>query len=244
MAGKVEFFNPTDPFGLEDWEVQKGPNPSLEKQRASALDRNGDEFAHVQFGAKMSGTCEYVAKKFTGTLAVPPAGLIKDGWHVDSATVSYTLNGYPTLSISCHKHVDGTADANCREYAPTFSVPARAIGAPTTLPDASGSGSVFGLSTSAKIGVRSMTLSWTCNHVDEDANDGGHFASDNYDGSETLSVDFTGNADPSTDWTLDDDWTDDTVAHGGGNTEASTTSLSASHHIAHTSDTGTSEATA
>ena len=48
MAGSVKFFDCTDPFSLADWEVQQGPNPTLTKQRASALNKEGDEFRKKQ----------------------------------------------------------------------------------------------------------------------------------------------------------------------------------------------------
>lgn len=243
MSGKVKFFDATDPFGLADWEVQGGPNPNRTKQRAGALNKHGNEFAHAQFGTQDSGSVTYIAKKFTGFLTVPNVGHIANGWHIDSWTVTYNQKGYPSLSINCHKHISGTVDANCREYAPSFKVPARAIGIPTVIHASTGEGVVFGLAEGAVVGIRGMTLSMSLGgHVDEDDNEGNHFASDNYDGQESISVEFTGDVDPAADFTLDGDWTDDNLSRGGGNTVVSTTSLTATHHIAHVDGTGTAEA--
>ena len=75
----------------------------------------------------------------------------------------------------------------------------------------------------------------------KDAANGAHFASDNYDGSETIQVDFCGDVDPETDYTLNSDWTDDTFAKNQGNTVATTSSLTASHHVANVEGTGTTD---
>lgn len=236
MAGQVKFFVADDPFNLTDWEVQNGPNPNRTKTRAGALTKDGDEFHHAQCGANDAGTITYTAKKFTGFLTVPAAGAVADGWHIDSGSVTYNQKGFPTLTLNVHKHVDGNEDANCRTYVPSFKVPAVAIGIPTSIPLATAQGQVtdvFKLSTSAVVGIRGMSLAWGCNHVDEDDNKGDHFAGDNYDGNETLNVEFTGEVDPEEDYTLHADWTDDNLARNGGNTVASTTSLTATHHIPH-----------
>ncbi len=226
MADRLEFFGPVDPFGLTSWEIQNGPNPSTEYQRASALGSDGDEIAFTQYGGKSSGTCEYVAKVATGTLTIPNVGSVKNGWHIDSVQVSYSQTEWPKLSISCHKHVSGVEDSACREYAPSLTFPARLIGVPTSLGDA------FSVTTGTTVGLRSIQYQLQCNHVEVENNEGGNLAGDNYDGTETLSVEFTGSVEP-TAWTLGEKWTADTVAKSQSNTEATTTSLSATHHIAH-----------
>ena len=244
MAGAVKFFEASDPFSLTDWEVQNGPNPSLVKQRASALNKSGDEFKHGQYGAQYSGTVNYVCKPVSGYASVPKPGQIVSGWHIDSWVVTYTQTGWPTLAITCHKHDTtngGTLDSNCRTYSPSFKVPA-CFGVPASVEkSASGAtGAIFALSQSAVVGLRGMTLSMSVNHVDEPDRVGEHFASDNYDGTENIGIEFTGEVE-SSDYTLDSDWTDDTLAQNGGNTVASTASLSISHHVAHDANTGTSD---
>ena len=234
MAGTVKFFDTTDPFNLADWEVQTGPNPNRTKQRAQALTKDGDEFARAQFGTSESGTLTYVAKKFTGFMTMPPAGLVANGWHLDNWTVRYNQRGFPTLSVNAHKHIDGAADADCRLYYASFKVPARSIGVPSAIPSVdSEADPVFELDSEATIGLRDLSLALACNHVDESNGDGGHLAGDNYDGTETLTVDFTGEVDPSADFALNDAWTDDSLNRSQGNTQATTQSLTATHHVAH-----------
>jgi len=241
MAGQVKFFDAQDPFSLTDWEPQNGPSPSRTKERAACLTKDGDELMHTQFGTKDSGSIVYKAKVSTGYLTVPNVGTVSNGWHIDSWQVSYTQKDYITLTLNVHKHIDGNVDANCRTYAPSFKVPAVLVGCPTTIPASTGTGNVFALTQNAVVGVRGVTLSMSVNHVDEDAANGSHFASDNYDGSETMQIDFCGDVDPSTDYTLDENWTDDTFAKSQGNTVATTTSLTASHHVTHVVSTGGGE---
>ncbi len=231
--GTVKFFSTNDPFGLTDWEVQNGPNPTYSLQRAQALKADGDELAYQQYGGQYSATLNYVLKTVTGTLTLPAVGTVSDGWHLDNLTVSYTQTGWPTLSITCHKHdtsKGGTVDAGCRTYPPSFKVPA-CFGVPTAIPS-TGSGNVFELSTNAEVGLRSISLAVSVNHIDEMNNAGEHFASDNYDGSETLTAEFTGEID-STDYKLGDAWAADSTAQNGGNTVASTATVTISHHIQH-----------
>ena len=100
---------------------------------------------------------------------------------------------------------------------------------------------MFELTSNAVVGVRGIVLSMALNHVDEDAANGAHFASDNYDGSETIQVDFCGDVDPAEDYALDESWTDDNLAKNQGNTIATTTSLTATHHVENVEDTGTTD---
>lgn len=232
--GTVKFFDCEDPFSLADWEVQNGPSPALTNQRAQALNKNGNEFAHKQYGGQFAGTLNYTCKKVSGFAAVPYVGTVANGWHIDNWAVTYSQTGFPVLAITCHKHDTsrgGVLDSNCRTYAPTFKVPA-CFGVPTVIPKLD-EGNVFELDDEAVITVRGMTLSMSLNHVDEPGKDGEHFAGNNYDGSETIGVEFTGEA-TTDDFTIDSDWTDDTFApSNGGNTVATTASLSISHHVSH-----------
>ena len=236
MAGSVKFFDCSDPFSLSDWEVQNGPNPTLTKQRASALNKEGDEFRRKQYGGQYAGTLNYICKKASGFADVPVIGYIANGWHIDNWTVTYTQNNWPTLVINCHKHdttQGGVLDSACRTYAPSFKVPV-CFGVPTEIPKVGdNAGNVFALAVGAVVTTRGMTLSMSVNHVDEPDEAGEHFAGNNYDGSETVGVEFTGEVEAS-DFTVDSDWTDDTFApSNGGNTVATTASLSLSHHVAH-----------
>ena len=235
MAGEVKIFDATDALSLggSDWEVQAGPNPTLTKNRAQALDRNGDEFAHRQYGGKYTASFSYVAKKVTGYLPVPAAGAVIDGWHIDGWTVAYGNEAFPTLSVDCHKHdtsLGGVLDSGCRQYEPSFKVPA-CWGVPAKIEGAASGVTVFELKASAVVGLRSLSLQLAVNHEDVPGREGEHFASDNRDGTETLSVEFTGDVDLSADATLSADWTDDTLAKSGGNAAVTYSTLTATHHV-------------
>ena len=236
MAGSVKFFDDSDPFSLSDWEVQNGPSPSLTKQRASALAKDGDEFRHKQYGGQYAATLNYICKLASGYATVPAVGTVTGGWHIDSWTVTYTQNSWPTLAITCHKHdtsLGGVVDSGCRTYAPSVQIPV-CFGVPTELPNVgTDAGNAFELDASADVTTRGMTISMSVNHVDEPGKDGEHFASDNYDGVETLNVEFTGDVDPATDYDLDSAWTDDTFGKSQSNTTATTSTLTATHHVAH-----------
>ena len=235
---KIKFFSPVEVTGPHTgWELQTGGNPSLARQRASVLKSDGDELAAVQYGAQYSYTENYTASAFSGNMTVPNVGAVKNGAHVDSVSVAYSQTAAPTLAVNSHKHatVDGTAiehDA-CREYEPSIILPARAIGVPVTLKKKAGDTAVFTLPEG--VGIRSLSYQLQCTHVDENDGNGDHLAGDNYDGVETLTIEFTGEVDVA-DLNLDADWMKpDSFAHTNGNTQATTTSMTLTHHVAHKS---------
>ena len=227
----IEFFGDTSAFGdLAGWEIQTGPNPSTETSYANALGRDGDEIRHAGYGAKTSATCTYVSTATSGSLTLPKVGAILNGYHVDSVSVAYEQTGFPTLTVTGHRHDDGSPDKATRTYSPSVELPAVTLGVPSELDGA------FSLSASAECGMRSLTYSLTCTHVDEMDADGGHLAGENHDGVETLSAEFTGKVtvgSSGTDVVADAAWFAGTHSQSMGNTSATTTSLTLTRHIAH-----------
>lgn len=237
---KVEFFKPLHVVGtLADWELQTGGNPTITRQRDQTLGENGDQHNAVQFGAQIAYTENFKAKRVTGNaLVVPLPGKILEGAHVDSITVSYTQNTAPTLAVAshCHAAIDGTPQAHdpCRVYSPSVILPARAIGVPSALKFKKGAAKtetdVFKLP--AGIGMRSLSYALQPTHIDEPDGDGGHLAGQNHDGVETLTIEFTGKVDVS-DLQIDGEWMlPDNDADSMGNTQATTKSITITHHIA------------
>ena len=250
MSSAVAFFKPVSVIGdLTDWELQTGGNPTIARQRAQALKKNGDQLNAVQFGAQISYTENFTAKKVTtnpasgqtghdntlsagANLAVPFPGKIMNGAHVDSITVTYNQQGFPTLAVPSHKHanVNGTAENHdaCRVYKPTVVLPARPIGVPSTLKDVNNT-TIFTCPTG--VGMRSLVYSLQPTHVDEPDGDGGHLAGQNHDGVETITLEFTGAVDVgdlqiAAGWMLPDN-----DADGQGNTQATTKSITITKHI-------------
>lgn len=239
VSSIVKFFAPVAKVisGLASWELQTGANPSLTRQRAQALGSDGDEIASVQYGAQIAYSETGIAKVTTGNLAIPRAGQVVNGCHIDSIEVRYGQTSIPQLSINSHQHatVAGVAQTHdeCRSYAGTVVLPARAIGVPTTLSDnADTPNTIFTLP--AGCGMRSLTYSLSLNHVDEPDSAGDHLAGDNYDGVETLTLEFTGAIVISeldidtTNWKLPD-----SDADSASNTGATTKTITLTRHLKH-----------
>ena len=100
---------------LADWELQTGGNPTLTRQRAQVLKSNGDQMHAGQYGAQIAYSETFAAKTVAETdgkksLAVPGAGLVSNGAHVDSVQVAYSQTDAPTLEVASHRHaaLDGT----------------------------------------------------------------------------------------------------------------------------------------
>lgn len=234
----VEFFAPRAVIAaLADWELQTGGNPTLTRQRAQALKSNGDQMHAVQYGAQIAYSETFAAKTVAEadgkkSLAVPGAGLVSNGAHVDSVQVAYSQTDAPTLEVASHRHaaLDGTASAHdvCRVYTPTVVLPIRAIGVPSTLKDADGN-TIF--SCPAGIGMKSLTYRLETSHTDEPDGNGGHLAGQNRDGVETLTVEFTGRV-AVADLAIHSSWMlPDSDADGQGNTVATTKSITITKHV-------------
>lgn len=227
---EVNFFEASSPAGLvnaTDWEPQSGPSPTISRQRAQALKANGDELAFKQYGAQKAFTFNYKAKRVSGAaLEIPPVGKVVSGYHVDSVTLTYSQTDFPALAVTAHKHCadDGTEQTHdpTRYYECDIDCPALPIGVPElegvfTLPDG--------------LGMRSLTVTLACNHVDEMDGTGGHLAGDNYDGSETVAAEMTGSCTVG-ELSIGDGWgLPESHGTAQSNTGVTTTSFSLVKHL-------------
>ena len=249
----VEFFAPEDGLSLGGvWEIQNH-NTSQSANRAAALGANGDELPStvVKYGGQKSVTFNYVCKAASGNVALPKLGAIAStygGFHIDSYTATYNQQGALTLAVTAHKHGNGgTAHGATRTYSPTVVLPARVLGIPSKIEDAD-ENTLFELLATSGMGMRSLSYTFTVNHVDEDDGDGEHLAGDDYDATETLAGEITGNATETTHFTVagattgtggaveDAGWINTSGSTNVQNTAATTTSFSLEHHVAHDAD--------
>lgn len=214
------FFDAVDPFGMTGWEPQNGGDAGDQTvQTAVALNKNGDCFAKQEYDAKSEISCTY--KGNVSGLALPAVGELKNGYHIDSYTVTWTQNDFCQLVVNGHKHIGGKPDKDCRTYVGSIQT-AGGFGCPDAL-------GPFELSADAEIGVRTFTYTVQANHVDELQGNGTHLAGDNYDGTEQLNVELTGEYGG---FTSKDGWTVDTKSKARSNTGATTSSATYTKHIA------------
>lgn len=220
----IKFFDVSNVFGtLTGWTQNTGSNPNITEERANALGATGDEIAWKAHGKKEAYSATFVSTALTGNLAIPAAGSIVSDVHIDSVSVAYTAVGYPILTLAGHKHLSGEVDAACKTYAASITLPAQ-FGVPSTITDA------WELETGAEVGMRGMTYTLTCTHVEEMDADGGLLGSDNHDGVETLAIELTGEAAPA-EYTVDTDWHEGSANKSQANTSATTKSLTLTKHI-------------
>lgn len=229
MAEEAEgnpFFEASSPFGtLPGWEPQEGGGGNNTKQYSVVLNKEGDFLAGHDYDKRREVSCTYKAN--ASGAVIPNAGAIKNGFHIDSITVTFSQNDFVQMTINGHAHIGGKPDSNCRQYAPTIGT-VGGFGCPSSI-------GPFDVGEQA-VGVRTITYTLQCNHVDELQGDGSHFAGDNYDGTETLAIDLTGVGtfpDDDANWHLDSD------SSLPSSTGASTSSASYTRHLAHVANTGT-----
>lgn len=223
MASTVAFFNPVSPFGtLTGWEVQ-GDTPSTSVQRAQSLGADGDEIASRTFDSKETVSANYVVDSSAASVAIPKAGAVIGGYHVDSVSIQFTQNDFVKMTVSGHKHGGNShAAGSCRMYTGTLdTVPVR-----FGCPDAD---DIVGLVVPADCGVRSYTYTVSCQHVDEPGSSGNWLAGDNYDGVETAEIELCDTADVA----AASGWTLTAKSKPRTNTGAQSSSGSAEHHLQH-----------
>ena len=225
----VQFFNPENLLAFSGW-VRQTPQKNTSMQRASALGEDGDEIASQDHGAQTNITVPFVSTALEGNLTLPVVGAIQNGWHIDGFTLTYQQAGFPTLSVTAHKH-GSTAHDTCRTYTPTITAPAQ-FGIPS---------SFGGITISDNFGMRSLTYSMQVNHVDEQKGDGSHLAGDNYDATETVAVETTGITDISAPTAANGTrpWTCDSKGENTSNVAASTASATFTRHVKHDVVSGT-----
>lgn len=235
MAGSNGFFEADSPFGeLTGWEPQTGGNPTVTEQRASELGRDGDEIRGKGYGKREAVTGNYVSTEDTGNLTLPDVGGLLNNYLVENLQVSYQSQGFPKLTLSGHKHLDGNADANTRTYSPSIDLPATDLGAPLVIKHKGTNDKVFELTENAAFSVRSLQYQLQVNHVDEPKANGSHLAGNNYDGTETLTIEFSGSGVKGTDFIVDETtWHLDSNGKSKSNTGMTTQSITLTRHIQH-----------
>lgn len=213
------FFNPTSLAGaLTGWEIQTD-QITTQRQRAQALGADGDEIASQTYDARTTVSVPFVAT--SASAAIPKAGQIVGGFHIDTVTVNFSNTDFVRMTVQGHKHGSSNHPA-CRAYTGSLTTIGVLFGCPAT---------PVGVSIPSGAGVRSVTYTLTCNHVDEPGSTGNFLAADNYDGSETVEVELcdTGDISAAQGWDLVDD------GHARGNTVAEASTATAVRHIAHDS---------
>lgn len=232
----VTFYDPSSPFGaLTGWEVQTGGDPTKTKQQDMDFGSTGDFLASEEYDKRSTVSATYKPAVRTGgaSMYLPSVGEVLGGYHVDSFSLAFSVNGSPTLTVSGHKHDDGNGHAvdSCRTYSATPNFIVQGIGIPTTL-ETDAEASIFAMNALAEVGLRSMSYSLAVTHDDE-LHNGAHLAGENRDGIETLDIEFTGGAvqGADADYTLDSGWFVGTDTPSQGNTTVKTKSISATHHI-------------
>lgn len=239
MATTPTFFSPTDAIDINTllglgetdpkWVIQTA-GPSTQKDRASGLGADGDEVAKEEYNKRKSVSLTYKCFSATGNLSLPSVGTISGGYHIDSVALAYSPTDWPTLTVTAHKHDDGATHAadSCRTYTTDLVFPAQ-FGVPSSISD--GTATVMFAMSVAGIGMRSLSFSLACTHVDEQGSAGNWLAGENHDGVETLDAEFTG-VPASGDLTIHADWTMTSDGETSGNTAVDSRTVSLTRHIA------------
>ena len=222
------FFEATSPFGaITGFEPQDGGGETTDKERASALGADGDEFRHVDHLENKSVSATYVPDgTVTTNFTIPAAGSVLNGYVIDSVSLAYSQE-FPVLTLNGHKRtkVVTGAYANMRTYSPTIDLPYVALGVPEQLGPIKCEG------------ARSATYELTCNHVEEIGGEDYLVGADNHDGTETLNVESVCALTIDSTFEDKDEWTATNSAKNKSNSAATANSMTLVRHLAHDEST-------
>lgn len=223
----VPFFNPTDVLSLGGDMIQQSNGIKETNQRAQGLGATGDEAANKLHGGMSQGSVVYEDHTESGNLTLPNVGKVAGGYHIDSIQVEYQPTGWPRITFNVHQHDSNPhVDADLNTFSATVDLPCQ-FGIPRTLELASDGVTVVFANGDTDSGMRSLSYTLSCTHVDEDEN-GDHLAGENRDGVEQLQIGFT--KDPDT-TTIHADWDNLDDGPDKSNTAAETGSLTLEHHV-------------
>ena len=218
------FFEATSPFGtIAGFEPQDGGGETTDKERASALGADGDEFRHVDHNENKSVTATYIPDgTVTTNFTIPAAGSLLNGYVVDSVSLAYSQE-FPVLTLTGHKKtkVVTGAYANMRTYSPTIDLPYVVLGVPDQLGPIKCEG------------ARSATYELTCNHVEEVGGEDYLVGADNHDGTETLTVESVCALTIDSTFADKDEWTATSSAKNKSNSAATANNMTLVRHLAH-----------
>ena len=218
------FFEATSPFGtIAGFEPQDGGGETTDKERASALGADGDEFRHVDHNENKSVTATYIPDgTVTTNFTIPAAGSLLNGYVVDSVSLAYSQE-FPVLTLTGHKKtkVVTGAYANMRTYSPTIDLPYVVLGVPDQLGPIKCEG------------ARSATYELTCNHVEEVGGEDYLVGANNHDGTETLTVESVCALTIDSTFEYKDEWTATSSAKNKSNSAATANNMTLVRHLAH-----------
>lgn len=247
MASNTTFFAPTDPIDINtlltlagslQWILQT-VTPDSQADRAAGLSANGDEAAWKAHNARQTVTAVYNCYALTGFLTLPIIGTIASTYHIDTVKLAYNPTGYPSLTVTMHKHTGASTHAaeSCNTYATDLLFPAQ-FGIPSAITDDTPEHAeapithpvpMFTLS-AAGVGMRALAFGMSCTHVDELGGTGDWLAGENHDGVETLDLEFTG-VPEGADIVVSALWHTATDGTPEGNTAVNSRKLSLTRHI-------------
>ena len=147
-------FAPTSTISVTGWMLQS-VDKQKQKQRAQALDANGNEHAFAYWGEQTTETAEFTlggTYANGSTITVPSLGS-----GIIEYTLTYSETEFPKLSVQKNSAAGGTAFSLPSTGDDAISLPARALGVPASI-----TGIYQGL-TKAK----TVQIHVACQHVEE-----------------------------------------------------------------------------
>lgn len=155
-----------------DW-VRQSSTPGTESQRASVLNGSGNEAASQLYDERDTVTEVWKAKGIS-SLTIPDLGAVVDTYLLTSIKLDSSNTDYATLTITAHKHTDGTpAMTAATGFAALVTA---AYGA---LRFSGGTGT-----------LNSSSIEATCQHAEAKDDQGDNIAGENYNAMLTVNETF------------------------------------------------------
>lgn len=204
-------FDPQSTITVPGWMLQS-VNKSTSRQRAQALNEDGDEHSHALWGERTTESAEFtLGGDYTGNITAPALGSGITDW-----TLKYSETAFPALSVS----KDDAAGGKTFTLPDGIKLPARTIGCPASIPG------IY----SELAGAKEVTIACTCQHVEETDGNGAYGT---YNGMRdaVITVTVTG-IDGKPTVTFEDGWTSPSDTEGNSNTAIGSGSVVYEKHFA------------
>lgn len=173
MAEPTVTFGSAEGFGdltSTGWVAQNNDS-NVNSERASVLDKDGNEEVSATYSEKTDVTSNYAANTASAVTVPASIGALVNSLILTGISISTAADNFVTLALTGHNHT-----ANAHDGTPALKTAAHGMSVTAGF----GAQDFLGGTAGSNADVVSSTLNITCQHKDEDAADGTHLVGENY----------------------------------------------------------------
>lgn len=180
MAEPTITFGAAQSFGTVTGWAEQSSDSAVNKDRAVALSRIGNEVASTLYNQRTEVSTPYVCTSNTNTVPAIIGSLV-NSLTLTEIQINTTNTGYATMTLTGHNHATNAHADTLQQAAHSIAV-AAAFGATDFLGGTAGSDAA----------VKSGNITISCDHTDVEDADGDHLIGNNHNGKIVAETVWTG----------------------------------------------------